>query len=121
LLDKLKAELPGILAWAVRGCPDWQECGLVEPDEVREATKKYRAAQDSVQGFLDECCLQHPEARVKASTLLDAYHEWSGDKLMTVPGFRERMKDKGFENKRYPTGWFWLGIGLLQAGEDERR
>ena len=31
LPDKLKAELPGILAWAVRGCLEWQEQGLAAP------------------------------------------------------------------------------------------
>ena len=28
LPEKLKAEVPGILAWAVRGCLDWQRGGL---------------------------------------------------------------------------------------------
>src|SRR5207249_4861041 len=46
LLTKLRAEWPGILAWAIRGCLDWQREGLGEPDEVRAATAAYRAQQD---------------------------------------------------------------------------
>jgi putative DNA primase/helicase len=40
---KLRAEWPGILAWAVRGCLDWQKYGLGEPEAVRAATDAYRA------------------------------------------------------------------------------
>ncbi|PLS83054.1 MAG: hypothetical protein CYG60_22800, partial [Actinobacteria bacterium] len=39
LPEKLQAELPGILAWAVRGCLDWQRDGLAEPEEVKAATE----------------------------------------------------------------------------------
>jgi putative DNA primase/helicase len=39
---KLRVESPGILAWCVRGCLEWQRHGLAEPDEVKAATKKYR-------------------------------------------------------------------------------
>jgi putative DNA primase/helicase len=121
LPEKLKAELPGILAWAVRGCLDWKRHGLGEPDEVRQATATYQAEQDTVQGFLGECCFLHPQARVKSSALLDAYHEWSGDRLMTAPTFRERLKDKGFAAPTRGGGgaYFWHGIGLPDKGASE--
>ena len=35
---KLLAELPGMLALAVRGCLEWQRIGLAEPEEVTIAT-----------------------------------------------------------------------------------
>ena len=43
LPEKLRAERSGILAWAVRGCLDWQKNGLGEAEEVRAATETYRA------------------------------------------------------------------------------
>jgi putative DNA primase/helicase len=123
LPEKLKAELPGILAWAVRGCLDWQRYGLGEPDEVRQATATYQAEQDTVQGFLAECCFVHAEARVKSAALLEAYHEWSGDRVMTAPAFRERLKDKGFSAPQRGHGgaYFWHGIGLPAKGVGEGR
>jgi putative DNA primase/helicase len=122
LPEKLKGELPGVLNWCIQGCLDWQRHGLGEPDEVRQATSKYRAEQDTVQGFLDECCVLHPEARVKSSALLEAYHEWSGDRVMTSPAFRERLKERGFESKRGHGGaYFWHGVGLAQPGAGEGR
>jgi putative DNA primase/helicase len=116
LVDKLRTELPGILAWAVRGCLDWQRLGLGEPEEVRQATAEYQAEQDSLAGFLSECCRTHADLKVKASALFEAYAEWSGDKLMTHKGFTQRMRDKGFDTKRGHGGsYFWQGIGLADA------
>ena len=44
---KLRDELPGILAWIVRGCAEWQRVeGLYAPEEVRQATKAYRSEMD---------------------------------------------------------------------------
>src|SRR5262249_1699737 len=116
LPEKLKAELPGVLAWAVRGCLDWQRGGLAEPDEVRKATSDYRVEQNTVAEFIAERCQVHPELRVKASLLLEAYHAWSGDKLMTRPDFNARVRDQGFESKRSGQGCFWRGIGLHAEG-----
>ena len=39
LPTKLRAEWPGILAWAVRGCRKWQAEGLTQPTAVRSATQ----------------------------------------------------------------------------------
>jgi putative DNA primase/helicase len=116
---KLKAELPGILAWAIRGCLDWQQHGLGEPDEVRQATSQYQAEQDVIQGFLDDCCQIYPEAKVNSSALLAAYTAWSGDKSMTAQAFRKRMKDKGFESKEGAGGrYFWRGLHLKQTTDE---
>jgi putative DNA primase/helicase len=114
---KLRAELPGILAWAVIGCLDWQRDGLAEPDEVRAATAAYRSEQDLVQQFLDECCRLHRDARAQSSRLLEGYHAWSGDKLMTAQAFRNSLKDKGFQSVKGTGGcWFWHGIDLPPEG-----
>jgi putative DNA primase/helicase len=121
LPEKLRAELPGVLAWLVRGCLDWQRGGLGEPEEVKAATDAYRSEQDSLQAFLNECCLVHPAVRSKASDLLEAYHAWSGDRLMSRQAFNQRVRDKGFETKRgHGGGYFWHGIGLNAGGAGER-
>jgi putative DNA primase/helicase len=112
LPEKLKAELPGILAWAVQGCLDWRQYGMGEPDEVRQATAEYQGEQDTIASFLAECCTLRPEAKAKASALYEAYGQWSGDRYTTQPAFNERLRGKGFNTKREATGCFWLGIGL---------
>jgi putative DNA primase/helicase len=57
LKEKLRAELAGILAWAVRGCMAWQDDGLSEPAEVTSATEDYRVEQDHFGDWFDSCCL----------------------------------------------------------------
>jgi putative DNA primase/helicase len=46
LLTKLRAEWPGILAWAVRGCLKWQSEGLGQPGVVASATKGWQQEMD---------------------------------------------------------------------------
>src|SRR5262245_4817122 len=47
LFQKLRRELPGILAWAVQGCLEWQEMGgLNPPDAVLRAKTDYRTEMD---------------------------------------------------------------------------
>jgi putative DNA primase/helicase len=115
LPEKLKGELPGVLAWAVAGCLEWQRHGLGEPDEVRQATAAYQAEQDAVAQFVAECCIRQGEARVKVSALFEAYGRWSGDKFMTQPAFNERLRAKGFESQRGNHGYFWRGLALADA------
>jgi putative DNA primase/helicase len=42
LPDKLRAELPGVLAWAVMGCVEWYQHGLGSAAAVDRATAAYR-------------------------------------------------------------------------------
>ena len=78
--EKLAAELPGILAWAVQGCLAWQRGGLQEPPEVVAATTAYRSEMDTITGFIQACCLQSPSVSVSAADLYDAYEQWcAGD------------------------------------------
>jgi putative DNA primase/helicase len=56
LPEALKQELPGILNWIIRGAVDWYAHGLNPPDTVIEATAEYRASEDIVGRFVEECC-----------------------------------------------------------------
>jgi putative DNA primase/helicase len=116
LADKLKFELPGILAWAVRGFAEWQRSGMREPEEVRLATDNYRQQMDTVQGFLDACCaVGDRNFRVKVSALHEAYVEWSGDENMTQKAFGKIVQEKGYVTApRVSAGVFWIGIALQQ-------
>ena len=67
LLEKLKAEAPGILAWMVRGCLKWQREGLGEPEEVETATRTYREEQDFLGPFLEDCCKVEPGLKEPSS------------------------------------------------------
>jgi putative DNA primase/helicase len=116
LADKLRAELPGILAWAVQGCFKWQRDGLGLPDEVKAATKAYREEQDLVALFLTDCCVIEQHAQVTAKNLNAAYQEWckaSGEKSITAIELGKRLTERGLTAKKGTGGVRkWIGIGL---------
>jgi len=115
LPDKLEAELSGILAWAVRGCLDWQKDGLGEPDEVQQATAGYRAEMDTVGGFIAECCFTGSNYRAKADELYDAYKLWCERNRASDEGqraFGNALTEKEFERKKSNGINWWLGIAL---------
>ena len=85
---KLRAEWPGILAWAVRGCERWRDRGrLAEPLAVREATAAYRDAEDVLGDFIAD----HGSIRASLKTpLADVYKAYLG----WCDGNRERPASK---------------------------
>ena len=78
LKDRLRAELPGILTRAVRGCLAWQRDGLNPPDIVREATTTYRTDSMPLARFLDECCVLDDSQQASFSELFETYVKWCG-------------------------------------------
>lgn len=122
LADKLKAELPGILAWAARGCLDWQQHGLQEPDAVKAATNDYRSEMDVIGQFLDEQCTVQPRARVLCAALYGAYAKWcedGGERPINQRRFGAQMTERGFDRVRTRDGWWYHGIGLYTDRGDE--
>lgn len=121
LVDKLKAELPGILAWAVRGCLAWQERGLGMPDEVKQATEAYREEMDLLADFLAECCITGTDKRASAKQLYEAYCSWcgrNGEHILTQKAFGMRLSERGLERKKTGGVYWWRGIGLVNGGDD---
>jgi putative DNA primase/helicase len=56
LAEKLKSEWPGILAWLIEGCLEWQAEGLRPPSAVLDATAAYLEAEDAIAAWIDERC-----------------------------------------------------------------
>lgn len=115
--DKLKAEWPGILAWAVRGCLEWQECGLVPPAAVQSATKEYRESMDVLGDYIAEHCIEKDGVSASAKQLYDCYTSWvkeSGEKVMSKIQFGQTLLERGF--KKFTEGHnkktMWRGLAL---------
>jgi len=125
LPEKLRAELPGILAWAVQGCLAWQRDGLGEPEEVREATAEYRTEMDILGDFIAAHAEVDASATVEASILYRQYAAWAegnGDKPMTKTMFGCRLSERGFRpckvGKASARGWGGLRLTSQAAGRD---
>src|SRR5438034_3841891 len=80
LREKLEAELPGILAWAVRGCLQWTRIRLGNAPEVEKATASYRRESDHLSRFLGDRCISAPGYQTGGRELYEAYVEWCDDK-----------------------------------------
>ncbi len=76
LPEKLLHEMPGILAWMVRGCLAWQQNGLTPPAAVLAATNAYKAESDLLGEWLAECCNQNPFGVTAVRDLYPAYRNW---------------------------------------------
>ena len=96
---KLRAELPGILRWAVEGCLLWQREGLGEPEEVKAATAEYKAEMDVLAGFIGERCVTRQGAWARFADLYAEYEKWcheSGELAEKKRTFGTRLKERGF-------------------------
>jgi putative DNA primase/helicase len=116
LAQKLEEELSGILAWAVRGCLEWQRIGLNPPDEIKVATSSYRAEMNNVTDFINECCVQDNDARVLASELYRRYREWAIEAGLRFPlskkALAQELDRMGFESFRTGGKTHYRGLAL---------
>ena len=116
LLSKLRAEAPGILAWAVQGCLKWQQEGLGMPEIVKAATESYREEMDIIGQFLEERCVVDPQASVAAATLWDEFAFWASENGEQADRriFAARLAARGFEKRKSGHGriWTWFGVTL---------
>jgi putative DNA primase/helicase len=121
LPEQLQAELPGMLAWAVRGCLEWQAHGLSEPDEVRDATLAYKEEMDILGGFIVDRCAVAVGNKESAASLFDAYVVWaqdSGEQPVTKRTFGRLLRDRGFADGK-GTGGVRMWVGLCLSGGTE--
>ena len=88
---KLEAEWPGILAWMIEGCLEWQAEGLGKPSKVAEATGEYFEAQDVFGQWAAEECIRDPNLMERPSKLLASLNTWAernGHERVSAPRFR---------------------------------
>jgi putative DNA primase/helicase len=98
LVESLKTEMTGILAWAVRGCLAWQTDGLRPPPAVVYATTAYRQEQDTFNAFLNDRCEIAPNYVVRFSILYENYKNWAvanGEKPMSSTAFAIILGERG--------------------------
>lgn len=115
LPDKLKAEGPQILRWAIDGALQWQERGLDVPAKVAAASTEYMDDEDTLGQFLKD------EARIVAGHFVTAqdlhlrFTQWSeaqGLKPWTQRTLVKEIKSRGFEAAKSNGQRGLRGLGL---------
>jgi putative DNA primase/helicase len=117
---RLAAELPGILAWAVRGCLEWQAGGLKPPARVTSATEAYRADSDLLGSYIEERVVRERVAILRPTPFYADYVEWCeahGERPLTQKAFGTSLLERGFERDGPKGRQYYLGVRL--RGDDD--
>lgn len=124
LEEKLRAEWPQILRWAIDGALDWQRNGLVRPRIVLDATADYFATQDVFGRWIEERCeVNKSDSKLKA-TSTRLFQDWADYAMRnhepagSQKEFGERMDKLGF--KKNPNVPIEVGNGRARGYEGVR-
>lgn len=118
---KLKAEMSGILNWALEGFSDWQADGrLVVPKAVSEATNEYRDDMDLVAQFIsEEYILGDASDQVRSSQLYKHYKDWCKSSRVQIKSDKEfkksLLKISGITEHRTSVGIVYRGLSSLDS------
>lgn len=106
--EKLLAELPGILNWALAGLKAWQRDGLGTAKAIDDATNEYRRESDLVSQWLEECTEPNIDGRMPAGDAIDSYAAWckrNGYRAPTSRSLGRRLSEIGID----------LGISVIRS------
>jgi putative DNA primase/helicase len=115
LAERLKAEYPGILQWAIEGSLMWQREGLNPPAIVRDATDHYLDAEDAIGRWLEDCSAIERGCWTAARALFSNYQEWceeTGERAGSEKRFTQQLEARGFERQRTSRAKGFTGIAL---------
>lgn len=113
LSDKLKAEGPQILRWAIEGALQWLDKGLNVPAKVTAASTEYMDDEDTLGQFLIDETATDPAGFVTTTDLHDRFKFWcdrQGLHPWTLHTLRKELKSRGFQDHRRPHGRGFIGL-----------
>ena len=88
----------------------------VAPKAVVEATNEYFEAEDILGRWMEECCLQHPNAKALTVDLFNTWKDWAeanGEFIGTQRRFADLLTTRGLQKWRNAVGSRgFQGIGV---------
>ncbi|MEU0150898.1 DNA primase family protein [Micromonospora fulviviridis] len=116
LPDRLRLEMPAVLAWLLDGYRAWQAAGgLRPPATVLGTTQAYREASDPIGRFLEGRTRSAPGALVPARTMYNAWVAWcqaNGEQAGSEVSFAAYMGRRGITKQRTRSGNKYVGVEL---------
>jgi putative DNA primase/helicase len=109
LTEKLKAEWPGILNWALQGCLWWQKDGLQPPAIVREASEAYFTEEDAIGRWIEACCAVDKAYSESSGALYRSWKKWAedaGERPGSNKALTKTLDERGFS----PDFSYWVGF-----------
>jgi putative DNA primase/helicase len=114
-----------VLAWAVRGCLEWQQIGLAVPKCVLDYTAEYRAENDPLREWLADSCELDADAWTSNRDLRHSYEAWcetNGEKPLTAKAFTAALTAAGCTREkasRAERGMRGISLAISPAETDE--
>ena len=116
LSKKLETEWPGILAWYIQGCLEWQHIGLAPPATIVAATDDYLLREDALGRFIDECCeIVLSDFFEEVEKLYKSWKNWcdkNGEFCGSVKDFSQNLDDRSFKRMKHPVNRRSCFVGL---------
>ncbi|MDV4177307.1 phage/plasmid primase, P4 family [Rhizobium brockwellii] len=112
LVEKLRAEWPGILRWALNGCVEWQSVGLQAPDAVLRATAEYIDSEDVVGQWLEDVSTLDSMAVASNSEIFGSWTFWASSNGHEVGNMRrlgKQLRKRGLMESRSGATRGWKG------------
>lgn len=114
---KLRAEGPGILAWAVRGAVAWWRARrLPDAAAVAVATEAYRTEHTPIEDFVAATLtvVADKGIRMSRAQVYQLYSNWcerEGQSVLSARSFTERMRRiPGVNEVRIQGAWHWTNL-----------
>ena len=113
---------PYIMKWIIEGAQKAinADFRLKLPKVVREAIDKYKADNDWMSHFLDECCEVNDGLEEKSGELYASYRAYcarSGEFTRSTTEFYKSLEQRGFVRHKRKNGRFVLGLKLADLEE----
>ena len=110
---------PAIMKWIIQGAQKaiHDNYRLKAPKCVQEAIARYKADNDWMSHFLDECCETGEGMKEKSGELFAAYRAFCGrtnDFCRSTAEFYTSLEQRGFYRQRTNTGKYVLGLRLVE-------
>lgn len=123
LKERLQKELPGILAWLVRGFAKWQKRGkLIIPESCVKDAEKLQQDEDLVGQFIAACCQTEPSThREDFKPIYDTFAWWFSEtqdaRASNCPSkkwFGKELDKRGFKRETAGGNAKVFGLSLIE-------
>ena len=120
LSEKLEAEWPGILAWMIGGCAEWQSVGLLPPTVIVAATNAYLTAEDTVRTWAADCLVADRSAWLSSSDLFRSWGAWAtraGEPVGSQKALSAKLLERGWNKRDTRVGKGFMGYRFVEPGD----
>lgn len=110
-----------ILTWVIEGARKFIEAAyrIEQPECVVRAIAAYRAENDWVGAFIQDCCDKSDVYRQRAGDLFDAYRDYctaTGEIIRSAGEFKSALCSAGYAWRKTSTGAVYSGLRLKPVG-----